>query len=693
LNISGCILGGRVNGDGSSINNIVNVYGNITMQGWADAITGGEVAHFHGVANNNSVNIFGNIHFKGGSFISGGQTYYNGSANSNSVNISGNIESKQGLKIVGGFIGHGDDSGNGNSNSVTISGTIESEGHIQITGATGYNNKDNTVNISGRIVSRYATITGGEGYKNVLNNKVIISETAEIPNNCSLYGGESISVREDSLGNSLEISFSKSLRVRTIGSFQEYKFTLLEGISAGETILSFADCGMRSRSANACGHSATGSDDESRAADACGHSTAGSDDERVSADADDVMEGVPFNIDGIKITTLLSPRSDLNSGDSVVLMHCDSGITGSVSSETLVGVYKGLVLERRSEFNLALSESNEELIATLISTSELSPQEVNVKSYSEGVCAALAFANQGGDIVSGEAMEEAGNILGGGVEAFGALRYGSSKYTRGSNVEVKGIGAVAGVGKRVERKGEKGVIYGVFCEYGDGEYKARNRFRSGEVEGKGGTEYIGLGVLGKIEYGERLEGKRGEGLYVEGSVRVGVSKVDYKTSDIEVEGELERKEVKYDYNTQYVGVTVGCGYGYKVSEAIKVEGYGKYKGTWQGGKEIELRSKERITFDGAMSNRIRIGAKVEYEGKSGVKPYIGLGGEEEIGGEIRAKAEGKAIEGVKLEGLTGIGEVGVSVDISEKVKMEVRGECCVGKREGLLGMVKVKYAI
>jgi hypothetical protein len=33
------------------------------------------------------------------------------------------------------------------------------------------------------------------------------------------------------------------------------------------------------------------------------------------------------------------------------------------------------------------------------------------------------------------------------------------------------------------------------------------------------------------------------------------------------------------------------------------------------------------------------------------------------------------------------------MDINERLSMEIRGECFVGKREGLLGTVKVKYAI
>jgi uncharacterized protein involved in copper resistance len=117
---------------------------------------------------------------------------------------------------------------------------------------------------------------------------------------------------------------------------------------------------------------------------------------------------------------------------------------------------------------------------------------------------------------------------------------------------------------------------------------------------------------------------------------------------------------------------VCCGYGYKVSEKIKVEGYGRYTCTWQEGKEVMLgRRNEKIRFEGAMSNRIRIGVKGEYEVREKVKPYIGIGGEEELGGAIKAKAAGMEIEEVRLEGMRGIGELGVDMEISERLRYDI----------------------
>jgi hypothetical protein len=635
------IFGGCAFCSGSAENNTINIYKDFS----SESVYGGMVAI--GTSSFNRVNVFSKLNIGTAgkeSVIYGGNVYTYGIANNNSVYISGNIHSEENLAIYGGSV---DAHGIANNNGVYISGSVESERDIKIIGGRAVDTEGNIVRISGKIASRgIITIVGGEAHTNVVNNKIIIYETAEIPENCALYGGLSLSGNTIFSGNSLEISFNKSSRIiGTISNFQSYKFILLEGPRSGDTILSFD---------NSNGLNST------------------------------------FDVSDIDITILLPPNA-LNLGDTV-LMHCDSGFTAStgyVSSSTLPGMYKGSAVECRSKFNLALSDNGKDVVATLLSKEVEARAEA--KSYIEGVCGALAFVNQGGDIIAEKIMKEAwNNISSERLEAFGGVTYGNIKYKRGLNVEVKGIGVVAGVGKKKERQG---AAYGVFCEYGNGDYRAQDKFGSVEVEGRGDNGYIGVGVLGRVEIGERLEERRGDGLYVEGSMRVGSSKVDYKTCDIEVTGAVERGEVKYNYNTGYVGVHICCGYGYKVSEKTKIEGSGRCKYTLQRGKEIELATKERVKFEEATSNRINIGVKGEYEVKGGIKTYIVLRGEQELNGEVKGKAEGKAIEGVKLEGLTGGGEVGMSMNISEKLMMEIIGECFVGKREGLSGMVKVKYAI
>jgi hypothetical protein len=705
LNISRSIFGGGGENDSLCMNNIVNVHGSVTIQSAAilnSAKIGGGYVDGNGSAHSNSVNISGNIQSGGDLDIYGGYVRRDGTAHSNSVNISGNIQSERDLDIYGGYVngdgtahsnsvnisgdirsdgtidiiggkgdntdfnivtisgniqsggyldiygGYVDGDGTAHSNSVNISGDIRSDGNIDIIGGEGDNTDFNIVTISGKIVSRngIVKIIGGSASKigNNGNNGVRIYETAEISTNTVLYGVENLSGNQDLVfsGNHLEIVLNKKFQVETVGNFQDYKLTLLEGIRSGETIFSFRD-----------------------------------------SDGN----GAPFDVNGIDITIPLSPKSYLNVGDTVVI-HCDKGFTsggggGSVSSSTLEGVYTGLVVECRSKFDLGLDMSSDENIVATLSSKKISAR-AEAKSCSQGVCRALTFTNQGADIIAREGMGEV-RILSGKLAAFGAVSYGNSKYGRGC-IDVKGYGVIGGVGKRLGNKQESiSKVYGIIFEYGNGEYTAEDMFPSGRVKARGDNEYIGVGILGNIEFEE-------EGLYVNGSVRGGRSKVDYKTLDIWVT-EAVRKEVKFNFPVIYVGAHMECGYGFKVDKNITVAGFGRCTYTWQGGKEIELATKEKIQFYGANSNRIRIGVKGQYEGKGIVKLYIVVGGEQELSGEIKAKAEEQAIANVKLEGLTWIEEVGVNMDISEKLRITVAGEGFFGKREGLSGMLRLKYAI
>ncbi|MDR2436981.1 MAG: hypothetical protein LBD17_02780, partial [Endomicrobium sp.] len=91
------------------------------------------------------------------------------------------------------------------------------------------------------------------------------------------------------------------------------------------------------------------------------------------------------------------------------------------------------------------------------------------------------------------------------------------------------------------------MVYGAFCEYGNGDYEAEDKFPSGQVKASGVNEYIGLGLLGKIKFvgdkGDVVKEGSAEGLYVDGSMRVGSSRVDYKTLDIQVTNAMDKQEV------------------------------------------------------------------------------------------------------------------------------------------------------
>jgi hypothetical protein len=310
------------------------------------------------------------------------------------------------------------------------------------------------------------------------------------------------------------------------------------------------------------------------------------------------------------------------------------------------------------------------------------------KQYRQG--RGVAFVNQGGDFLAGRGIEELEKITGEGIVSFGAVQFGKSKYKTGSreNSNINGYEVLAGIGKNFE-SGEDKIVGGVFFEHGGGDYKSTPELVYGE-EAKGNNSYIGAGVLGKLKLGE--ERKIG-GLYVDGAVRVGNGKIDYRTSGEWLSVPVE--ELKYDYNALYYGFHLGAGYSYKINDKLEVEGIGRYSFMMQEGKDIKLVD-DNMKFNEVMSHRIRVGVKGKFKAKTKMEAYIGIAGEQELAGEIKAKAlyNGEyPIESLKLAGTIGIGEVGLKYGIGDRWNIGISGEGFVGKREGFLGSCWLSYSI
>ncbi|MDR0398874.1 MAG: autotransporter outer membrane beta-barrel domain-containing protein [Endomicrobium sp.] len=224
---------------------------------------------------------------------------------------------------------------------------------------------------------------------------------------------------------------------------------------------------------------------------------------------------------------------------------------------------------------------------------------------------------------------------------------------------------------------------------GGGDYKIDPEFVQGEA--KGNNDYTGAGLLGKVELGGD---RKIAGLYVDGSVRVGNGKIDYKTSGTWLDVPVQ--ELTYDYNALYMGFHLGAGYSYKINNKLEVEGIGRYTFTMQEGKNIKLVD-DNMKFNEVMSHRIRVGGKVKFKVKTKMETYIGIAGEQELDGEVKAKAlyngNEYPIESIKLAGTIGIGEVGLKYGIGNRWNIGISGEGFVGKREGFSGSCWLSYSI
>jgi hypothetical protein len=162
-----------------------------------------------------------------------------GEANDNKVTISetGKITGYSDITIsagyaIGGTGGSGSSSGNPGANEANGTGGTANDNTVEIAGEIS---SPKRIILCGGMVGLDGTATG---------NKVILKETVKISTTTELYGGMSTDLRtiHDNIlrGNILEIyAKTASLQVNKIDNFAEYRFELLKGIVAGDSVLKF----------------------------------------------------------------------------------------------------------------------------------------------------------------------------------------------------------------------------------------------------------------------------------------------------------------------------------------------------------------------------------------------------------------------------------------------------------------------
>jgi outer membrane autotransporter protein len=306
--------------------------------------------------------------------------------------------------------------------------------------------------------------------------------------------------------------------------------------------------------------------------------------------------------------------------------------------------------------------------------------EVNTKSkeLTEARVGSMIFVEEG---ISREIEKEIQGEKGSRkVKPFIVVREGKSKYGN----EIKEVGGVRGGGgivKVIEKLGRE-MVLGAYVEYGDGKYRSKEEI-GGEVNSRGKSNYVGIGMKGEVEIKERIYGQVG--------MRIGKYASDFESEDMGV-GSKEGEEMKYDIEGMYAGVEVGGRCKVVEKKKIGVEVKGEIGMMSMGGKEVKLTSGNKVDFKGVKIGKVRMEVKGEYEVKEKIKPYVGLGCEYDKMWDVEARSGNLEIPSSHIEGVSGIGEMGVEVEMG-RIGIRCGCECYVGERKGIDGMLKVRYAI
>ncbi|UXN03718.1 autotransporter outer membrane beta-barrel domain-containing protein [Bartonella sp. HY406] len=340
------------------------------------------------------------------------------------------------------------------------------------------------------------------------------------------------------------------------------------------------------------------------------------------------------------------------------------------------------------------------------SAARLNPQS---KSYAEGRAAALAFANQGNDLIGSSINIIRTQAFSQGAETKNALvpfvlmNGSSQRYETGSHADMKGFNMALGLALGFDFNcGHKGTV-GAFFEYGRGTYDTYNSFTNyAAVYGDGNSNYKGGGILGRIDFVGSGLGKvntiaadQADGLYAEVSLRAGRSTNKFDVG--QTFGGLSflngNYSGSYESNSTYYGGHLAGGYVFNFDEKQSLDVYGRYLWTHMDSDTVTI-GYERLHFDSSKSSRLQIGGRYGYNYNDQLKPYIGATYEHEFDGDISAKAYEFNLDKPSLKGDSGIFEAGFNVQpisTNKALSIDVNGQGYVGERQGGGGGVKVKY--
>ena len=371
--------------------------------------------------------------------------------------------------------------------------------------------------------------------------------------------------------------------------------------------------------------------------------------------------------------------SALDIGDTITLINADT-LTGA---DALDGTRAPGIQGIANVYNFDLSVVGNTLIAEAAGVGA----NEQVKALSEGRAAGLAFLSQGADLIVEQGLH---NLIVAtqcpGLVSFGTIRGGTSRYKTGSHVDVDGVSMILGLGWRVPMEPQNGsLVTGVFFEAGWGNYNSYNSFTSmSSVKGKGNTSYYGGGILGRYE---KPVGPGG--IYGEASFRAGRVNTDFNSKDIlNSEGDI----TTYDSGSAYYGAHLGLGYAWKVTDKSSLDFSTRYIWTHQASDSVTI-SGDKINFENADSQRWRSGVRFSHVVNKLITPYAGAYYEHEFNGKVRATINDDSIDAPKLEGSTGIGEIGLTLKPSKDLPLsfDLGVQGYVGKREGVTGSFQIKY--
>ena len=379
----------------------------------------------------------------------------------------------------------------------------------------------------------------------------------------------------------------------------------------------------------------------------------------------------------VKSINVASGNSAIKVGDTVTLLSStNTPIDGALSANTAQGK-KGLSLIYDWE---DVRINNTAGSGTL--TARLAGETVNPDSQKLllGRVVELALLKQGGDLLAGQAIENMVHSAQNGDMGFFAMQGGDSHYRTDPRFSMDSFTLMAGATRGSKLRSGTLVSGGVFVEAGTGHYSNSHDVTDlSPINVHGNAHYFGAGLMGDI--------RTPDGYEFDAAFRIG-----QVTGDLITNYYSGNQRASFDDTSAlYMGAHVNAAYKWQISREDMLNAYARYSWTHMARDNVTVLD-DVYHFDSANSHRLRVGTK--YAKTSGAfMPYAGVAYEYEFDGKAGGHVYGHRMADIDLGGSTVVAEVGVSWLPTNKhnLKMNVALEGFAGKREGVMGSMRLNY--
>ena len=365
-------------------------------------------------------------------------------------------------------------------------------------------------------------------------------------------------------------------------------------------------------------------------------------------------------------------------GDTFTLLSDESGAVGQASAGRLVSLLQGYA----AYYDGVLTNTGTAVQLQLTSV-RMNPR---IAALTEARAASAGLLNQGGDLMADagfrRALADAGRRAG-TLAPFAVTYGGFSRHHTGSHADAEGFSGMTGLAESLSF-GDMSMLLGGFFEFGRAHLSTFNGFDTGDVRGRGNSQYTGAGLMVRLQ----MDDGPLSGWYAEGAGRAGSIDTDWYSGDLR--DNMDRP-AEYDLSQPYYGFQLGLGHEFVLGGGVTADVYGRFFWTRQNAEEACMNG-ERVNFDAVTSRRLRMGVRFDWEMLEGVTPYVGAAWEREYGGTARAVALDFSVPDASLRGSSGIYELGVNMEpacLPLSLDLAIAGSS--GERESLGGRMSLTY--